>query len=97
MLRTARRHGLLESSHDAGTRLLTQAKAPDGYQFESRSQRGPGIVGEVFGMNRYETEAAVVNRGRVIRIVVPPPFQNVYASPVYALGWLVPEPNNGQR
>ena len=80
-----------------GRQLLTQAKAPDGYQFESRSQRGPGIVGEVFGMNRYETVATVVNRGRVIPIVVPPPFQNVYASPVYALGWLVPEPNNGPR
>src|SRR5438105_8375260 len=77
-----------------GRQLLAEAKAPDGYQFESRSRRGPGIVGEVFGMNRYDPEAAVLNRGRVIPIVLPSPYQNVYVSPVYSLGWLVPESNS---
>ena len=38
----------------AGREVLAEPKAPDGYQLESRSQRGPGIVGELFGMNRYD-------------------------------------------
>lgn len=81
----------------AGREVLAQSKAPDGYQLESRSQRGPGIVGELFGMNRYDSEASLVNKGRVIRIMLPEPFQNIYSTPVYAVGWLVPESNNGPR
>jgi hypothetical protein len=84
----------------AGRRLITEVKAPDGYQLESRSQRGPGIVGDVFGMNRYDAESALVNRGRVIPLALPAPYRNVYFSPVYAVGWLVPETpgrNDGQR
>lgn len=73
-----------------GRQLLTDVKAPDGYQFENRTQRGPGIVGEVFGMNRYDAEASLVNNGRVIPIALPAPYRNVYFSPVYAVGWLVP-------
>lgn len=78
----------------AGRQVLAQAKAPDGYQLESRSQRGPGIVGEVFGMHRYDSEASLVNRGRVVPITLPVPYQNQYLSPVYAVGWLV---DNGPR
>jgi hypothetical protein len=74
-----------------GRRLLTQAKAPDGYELENRSQRSPGIVGDVFGMRRYGSEASLVNKGRVVPIALPAPYQNPYFSPVYALGWLVPE------
>jgi hypothetical protein len=84
----------------AGRQLLTEAKAPDGYQLESRSQRGPGIVGDVFGMNRYDAEASLVNRGRVIPVALPAPYQNFYYSPVFAVGWLAPEEpatNDGQR
>jgi hypothetical protein len=77
-----------------GRQLLAQAKAPDGYQLESRSQRGPGIVGDLFGMNRYDSEALLVNRGRVVPIALPPPFQYQYYSPVSALGWLA---DNGPR
>ena len=73
----------------AGREVLAQAKAPDGYQLESRSQSGPGIVGDVFGMNRYDSKAALVNRGRVIPITLPVPYQNQYFSPVYSVGWLV--------
>ena len=73
----------------AGRQVLAQAKAPDGYQLESRSQSGPGIVGDVFGMNRYDSKAALVNRGRVIPITLPVPYQNQYFSPVYSVGWLV--------
>jgi hypothetical protein len=81
----------------AGREVLAQPKAPDGYQLESRSQRGPGIVGEVFGMNRYDAEASLVNRGRVIPIALPMPLQNIYSSPVYSVGWLVPESSGGRR
>ena len=81
----------------AGREVLAQPKAPDGYQLESRSQRGPGIVGELFGMNRYDSEASLESKGRVVRIMLPAPFQNIYSSPVYAVGWLVPESNNGPR
>jgi hypothetical protein len=79
----------------AGRKLLAQAKAPDGYELESRTRGGPGIVGEVFGMHRYDSSASLVNKGRVIPIALPAPFQNIY-SPVSALGWLIPE-NNGPR
>jgi hypothetical protein len=81
----------------AGREVFAQAKAPDGYQLESRSQRGPGIVGELFGMNRYDSEASLVNKGRVIPIVLPAPFQNIYSSPASAVGWLAPESNKEQR
>jgi hypothetical protein len=84
----------------AGRQVLTDAKAPDGYQLESRTQRGPGIVGEVFGMNRYDAEASLVNKGRVIPLALPAPYRNVYFSPVYPVGWLVPGTpgsNGGQR
>ena len=80
-----------------GRQVIAQPRAPDGYQVQSRSQRGPGIVGEVFGMNRYQWEASMVNRGRVIPITLPAPFQDSYYSPVSAVGWLVPEINEGQR
>jgi hypothetical protein len=79
----------------AGRQLLTDVQAPDGYQLESRNQRGPGIVGDVFGMNRYDAEASLVNRGRVIPVALPAPYRNVYFSPVYAVGWLVPRTPDG--
>jgi hypothetical protein len=81
----------------AGRKVLTQAKAPDGYQLESSSQRGPGIVGELFGMNRYNSEALLVNKGRVIQFELPTAFRNIYLSPVSAIAWLVPELHKGQR
>ena len=76
----------------AGRRVLAQAKAPDGYELETRRHRSPGIVGELFGMGRYDQRASLVNRGRVVPIALPSPYQ--YQSPVYAVGWLVDE---GQR
>jgi hypothetical protein len=75
----------------AGRRAVAQAKAPDGYELVNRSQRGPGIVGELFGMNRYNSESALVNRGRVVQITLPAPYQNQYSASVSAVGWLVDE------
>ena len=80
-----------------GRRVLAQARAPDGYQLETRSQRGPGIVGELFGMHRYNSDSVLTNRGRVVQVTLPGPYQNQYVSSVSALGWLVPESENGQR
>jgi hypothetical protein len=71
----------------AGRRVLAQAKAPDGYEFEVRTRRGPGLVGDLFGMNRYDQAATLVNRGRVVPIVLP--AASPYQAPVYSVGWLV--------
>ena len=76
----------------AGRRVVGETKAPDGYVFENRSRRGPGIVGELFGMNRYDSSASLVNRGRVVPIRMPSQYQ--YPPSVHAVGWLV---DGGQR
>ena len=55
----------------SGWTILDQPVAPDGYTFESRAQRGPGIVGDLFGMNRYGTQASLVKNGRVVPINLP--------------------------
>jgi hypothetical protein len=70
----------------AGRRVTAEAKAPDGYQFETRTRRGPGIVGELFGMNRYDPGATVVNKGRVIQITLP--SQGLYYT-LRPVGWVV--------
>jgi hypothetical protein len=71
----------------AGRRVIEGMRAPDGYGFDQRGQRGPGLVGEIFGMGRYGTAAAIVKDGRVIPIDVPPPHR--YG--VEPIGWLEPE------
>ena len=70
----------------AGRQVVAQAKAPDGYEFQTRTYRSPGIVGDLFGMHRYDQSATLVNRGRVVRIALPTPYE--YQSPVY-VGWVV--------
>jgi hypothetical protein len=72
-----------------GRRIVTTPAAPDGYRFETRSRRGPGILGDLFGMRRYDQGIVLVNRGRVVPLV--PPAGHEYLSPVTALGWIVPE------
>jgi hypothetical protein len=76
-----------------GRRILAETKAPDGYQLESRTNRGPGLIGDIFGMNRYGQRVSLVNRGRVVSIGLPPPYEDTYQPGVSALGWLV---NDGQ-
>jgi hypothetical protein len=70
-----------------GVTILDQPVAPDGYTFESRINRGPGIVGELFGMNRYDSRAALVNGGRVVPIGAL--SSSAYHSPFSALGWVI--------
>jgi hypothetical protein len=78
----------------AGRQVVAEPQAPDGYRFETRSERGPGIVGDLFGMNRYDSGASLVKQGRVIAITLPPPYQNRYLSGVYAVGWLADDPQH---
>jgi len=71
----------------AGRRIVAEAKAPDGYELRNDSYRGgPGLVGDLFGMRRYDTAAALVNNGRVVPIKLPSEYQ--YYLPVTAIGWL---------
>jgi hypothetical protein len=69
-------------------RVVTDVKAPDGYQIQTTTHDGPGFVGDLFGMRRYDRGLVVANRGRVISIRIP--TQNVYQTPTF-VGWMVPE------
>jgi hypothetical protein len=71
-----------------GRRVLPDAKAPDGYEFESRSQRGPGLIGDLFGMGGYAEKMSLVKNGRVVPISLP---ADQYAYGVSALGWVLHE------
>ncbi len=73
----------------SGYRVSSQVTAPDGYELLSRGYRGPGLVGELFGMHRYDQSAMVGNRGRVVPIHFPSEYQ--YQAPVYLVGWIVEE------
>jgi hypothetical protein len=73
----------------AGRRVLTSAEAPDGYRFDTRTRRGPGLLGDLFGMRRYDAGLVLVHRGRVVPL--SPPAGHEYLSPVTPLGWIVPE------
>lgn len=67
-------------------RVVSQIKAPDGYEPRTRSGSSPGLVGDIFGMRRYDSSVSVVNRGRVVRVALPQPYE--YQSPV-VLGWVI--------
>ena len=74
-------------------RVSSQTTAPDGYKLENSTSGSPGIVGDLFGIGRYRQTAAIVNRGRIIRLELPSPYQEPYQSMVYAVGWVL----EGQR
>jgi len=71
----------------ANRRVLDTANAPDGYAFSTGYQRGPGLVGELFGMNRYGARVAIEKGGRVVPIVIPDPAR--YS--ILPVGWLAAE------
>ena len=75
-------------------RVSAQTTAPDGYKLENSTSGSPGIVGDLFGIGRYRQSAALMNRGRIIRLELPSPYEEPYQSMAYAVGWVV-EP--GQR
>lgn len=72
-----------------GQRIRTAPEAPDGYRFDTRTRRGPGLLGDIFGMRRYDPGLVLIKGGRVIALTPPPGYE--YLSPVNALGWIVPE------
>jgi hypothetical protein len=75
----------------ATSRVSAQSAAPDGYELRTRTNRSPGLVGELFGMGRYRQTVALVNRGRVIDVTLPSPYGDPYQSSVYAVGWILDE------
>jgi hypothetical protein len=70
----------------AGRRVTADSVAPDGYQLDNRNRRGPGLVADLFGMNRYESSAALVKSGRVVPITLPQ--SNPYGGSAYVVGWI---------
>jgi hypothetical protein len=77
----------------SNVRVSAQTTAPDGYKLEHNTSGSPGIVGDLFGIGRYRQSAALVNRGRIIRIELPSPYQEPYQSMPFAIGWVT----EGQR
>jgi hypothetical protein len=47
------------------------------------------VLGDLFGMRRYDAGIVLVNRGRVVPL--SPPAAREYLSPVTPLGWIVPD------
>lgn len=70
-------------------RVSAQSSAPDGYKLETSTSGSPGIVGDLFGIGRYRQSAALVNRGRIIRVELPAPYEQPYDSMAYAVGWVL--------
>ena len=67
-----------------GRVLLDGAKAPDGYTLEPRPYHSTGLLGDLFGMHSYQSGMVLMNRGRVIPVALPEPFD----SQVYFVAWV---------
>ncbi len=73
----------------ASLRLATDAVAPDGYQLQSRTAGGSGLVGELFGMGRRNRASiALVNRGRVVRVDLPAIAEGYYQPVAQSVAWI---------
>jgi hypothetical protein len=72
----------------ADRRAMAETTAPDGYELQTRTHNSPGIVGDLFGMRSYELRSVLVNKGRVVPLELPPPYE--YQSAVNVIGWLEP-------
>jgi hypothetical protein len=79
-----------------GTPVSAAATAPDGYALQTRTNSGPGLVGELFGMRSYRQSVALVGRGRTVVIELPAPYREPYQT-VSALGWVVDPGQVGRR
>jgi hypothetical protein len=73
-----------------GRVLLDGARAPDGYTLESRPYHSGGLLGDLFGMHSYQAGMVLLNRGRLIPVALPEPFD----SQVYFVAWVS---NEGSR
>ena len=72
----------------AGRRAVSDPRAPDGYELQNRTQRGTGLLGDLFGMGRSGESVSLVNRGRVIPVRTSLPHS--YQSPQF-VAWLIDE------
>ena len=72
----------------AGRRILTTPEAPDGYRFDTRSRRGPGLLGDIFGMRRLDVGLVLVKGSLVVALTPPPSHPDLSAAT--PLGWLEP-------
>ena len=70
-----------------GRALLDGAKAPDGYTLETRPYHSTGLLGDLFGMHSYQSGMVLMNRGRVIPVALPEPFD----SQIYFVAWVSKE------
>jgi hypothetical protein len=70
----------------ADRKVVAQTRAPDGYEINTRSDGGPGIVGELFGMRRYQTRPALAREGRVIPLELPAAYEPTYG--IEPIGWM---------
>jgi hypothetical protein len=68
----------------AGRTLLDGAKAPDGYTLEARPYHSSGLLGDLFGMHSYQAGMVLMNRGRVLPVALPEPFD----SQAYFVAWV---------
>jgi hypothetical protein len=69
-----------------GRRVLAQAQAPDGYELRTHSYSGSGLIGDLFGMRRYDYGLSLVRQGRVIPVSLPPATE--HESSVFFIGWI---------
>jgi len=67
-----------------GRVLLDGAKAPDGYTLEPRPYHSSGLLGDLFGMHSYQAGMVLLNRGRVVPVALPEPFD----SQAYFVAWV---------
>jgi hypothetical protein len=75
----------------AGRRVNAGATAPDGYTFTIRNSDSPGLVGDLFGMGRYEQRVALTKGARIVPLHLPSPYATWYGAPVAAVGWIAGE------
>jgi hypothetical protein len=66
--------------------VVSASVAPDGYELKHQSGGSSGLVGDLFGMDRNNRNAALVNRGRLVKVSLPPPYESY--SPISILGWV---------
>jgi hypothetical protein len=69
-----------------GRRVISDSKAPDGYELRTQSSGRTGIAGDIFGMRSYRQDASLVKSGRVEEISLP---VGTSSYSVAAVGWVL--------
>ncbi|MDH3644762.1 MAG: hypothetical protein OES38_21830, partial [Gammaproteobacteria bacterium] len=70
----------------AGVRISSDTTAPDGYQFRSGYQRGPGLIGEIFYRDR--SGAFTIEKLGVVHRIEDPNSAYSYGQAQF-LGWVL--------